>query len=683
MGFWRALFRGRIREDRGAYAVLFAIIIVVVFVMVAIVIDLGADRSTVRTNRSYADLAALAGVSLLPDGYAACQASWRYLVLNGAVPASQAGSDPCAPFQGVACTSSTAPITTAPKTIGSTTITFTFPVSDAQLASLSTSGLGTGTRAYDHTLCDRMALDIRSQVTSFFSGVLGSGKLSAPATAVVVRAPGNVRTPVALLLLEPHGCGVLNAGGSGAKIAVHASPADATLGIPPTGGRITADSDGTPKSGDNSCNGANSAIITTSSSSTANLIEAFNTNDIDPTFVPHGPGVIEVYAIKTHGDTTCTASNKACLLADISPPNAFGVVNAQPAAGGATYGVPSPQEQRITRAPFDNTYNCQANYLNYMDLLEVPVLLDPTTCTPGSKPPYINNLVSEIDGASVAPTGVPPGTWTTIGTGGTNGACKNSGGPPVNYSGNIYVNCSTFSVSGGTVNFNNGNVVFQGSIELTGGTLNINTAPTSSATSGWSGCLAKVIGCTNEWSPNATFVYLRPGGDKTNTCGGTKYTVFCVAGSGTTLNLTNTFVYFRDPTVFPYNSSGVNTGACGAYPNVSGDNCTGDDGQLTIKAGASNATMIAPLEGPFKNLAMWNDSTLDQTIGAQGALALNGIFFFPLASVNYAGQGCGSPTNSQFVARTLNVSSSNGCLNMRPTPSRAVNIPIFGPLLIR
>jgi hypothetical protein len=474
-----------------------------------------------------------------------------------------------------------------------------------------------------------------------------------------------------LILLEPHGCEVLTTGVNNVQIFVHGAPSDASLGIDPGGGRITVDSDGKPASGDISCNGSNTVVDVNGSD--PNRIEAFNSTDNlspDNAFVPVAPGVIEVFAIQPPS-TTCTAVNLACKLSQISPPG-IAMVNAQTAAGG--FGVPSSQEQRITRAPFDNTFNCQASYPNYLGLSEVPINLDPNTCAPGVKPPYINDLVTAIDAGSSAPVaGTLPasGTWTVL----SGGQCNNNGSGTTNYSaGNYYVNCPTFSIgTNATVNFNNGNVVFQGSID-DAGVLTINNNPTRVASSGYatstSPCQTKVTGCMDDFSPNAAFVYMRPNGGNTS-CGGGAHTFFCVSGTST---LKNVMLFMKDPTVY---GSPV---ACGIYP--SNDSCTSDDGQFGVKTGAAVTNNTAPLTGPFKNLAIWNESSLVQTLQGQGGANLDGVFFFPTAQVNYSGQGCSVPTNAQFVARRLNA-VGNGCLNMKPTPGRTVNIPVFGPLLIR
>ena len=669
MGFWRGLTRGRIREDRGAYAVLFAITLIAIFAMVAIVVDLGAQKSDVRHNREYADLAALSGAINLPNGQGACNTAWSYLVLNGAVPVGTAS--PCAGLPTTCDINNPVPVSVT-ETVGNTVYTFTFPVLDSYLASLSPSSLGTGTRTQDQKPCDRMAVDVRSRSASFFSGIFGPGGLSAPGTAVVVRSPGVHKVPVALLLLEPHGCEVLTTGGNNVQVYVHAAPSDSALGFDPNGGRITADSNAHPVSGDNSCNGSNTVIDVNGSD--PDRILAYNTLDpslpvSDQNFRPVLPGVIEVYAIQPP-DSTCTALNLACKLAQINPPGTA-MVDAQTAAGG--YGVPNSLVQRITRAPFDNRFNCTQTglYPNYLGLADDPVLLDTNVCTPGVTHAYINELVSQIDGAVSNATGPPvtnSGSWTVLGPGG--GACTQTGNPT--FTGNYYVNCPNFDVKSGTTNFKNGNVVFQGSVSVEG-TLNINvTTAVGDKSPAWNtnNCLTNVVGCSDQWNQQAVFVYQRPGGSNAG-CGGSGSSQFCVGG---TANLNNVLLFQRDPTVFGAPTS------CGTYPG--NDSCTSDDSVFAVKTGSALTINTAPVIGPFANLAIWNESSLTQTLQGQGGANLTGVFFFPTAQVNYSGQGCSLPTNAQFVARRLNV-VGNGCLNMRPTPGRTVNINEFGPLLIR
>src|ERR1043166_1996649 len=96
MGFWRAIARGRIREDRGAYAILFAILVIVLFAFVALVVDLGQTRAVARTNQSVADLALLSGGQLLTNPQAACNAAWKNLQHNITDVAIPDAASPCA-----------------------------------------------------------------------------------------------------------------------------------------------------------------------------------------------------------------------------------------------------------------------------------------------------------------------------------------------------------------------------------------------------------------------------------------------------------------------------------------------------------------------------------------------------------------------------------------------------------
>jgi hypothetical protein len=80
----------RIRDERGAIAVIVAILACVLFGIGAMAVDLGAAFSRKRATQADADLAALAGGGMLPDKAAAIDAAARYLLLN--LPQSDDGS---------------------------------------------------------------------------------------------------------------------------------------------------------------------------------------------------------------------------------------------------------------------------------------------------------------------------------------------------------------------------------------------------------------------------------------------------------------------------------------------------------------------------------------------------------------------------------------------------------------
>jgi hypothetical protein len=617
MGFWRKL-AGRLREDRGAYAILFVIITVAVFTMVAIVVDLGAGRSAVRTNRTYADLGMLAGANLLPGNpQGACNEAWTYLIANGAVPAGTAS--PCSGLP-ASCPSPPVAVSVSSPVINKTIFTFTYPVpdGDANLFGQSRPAVdGTGPSA----ACERMALTVRSTLTTLFGGILGSGHLSAPATAVVRAADcqqdNTCKTvAVALLLLDPYACNSLTTQGNNVQVFVRAAQPVVTPSPDPGGpGRITADSNG--QSTGNSCNGGQ--VVIAPNGSSADRIEAFPLGS--------APGVIAVYAIQAP-NTTCTAGNKACDPAMIVPNTA--IIDA---AGSSGPGVPTALLNRVTRAPFDHQFNCKGLYPSYNVGGGPALTIAPCSGTPA----YIDNLQTAIDGTfGASPATVPvTGAWTPI----TGAACSPNAATTNIAAGNYWVNCSGgYSVvNNKTVNFACGNVVFQGPVSVTG-TLNFNTNCGGRTTYANPACLTAVIGCVNDYSSQAAFIYIRNGD-------------FSVDGTGSAATFSNTAMYIKN-------------------------------GTYGMKSGSPLLAHSAPLEGPFRNLGVWTESSAQMDLKGQSGIGLEGVFFAPQANISYTGQGCNTQTKAQFISRTLSV-GGNGCLDMVPNPSRIVPIQLVGIFLIR
>ena len=74
------------RDERGAFLVLWALLIVAMLVMVGIVVDLGSYREERRDNRRAADAAAAAGAidlgSTVVARVAACEKAWTYAWRN-------------------------------------------------------------------------------------------------------------------------------------------------------------------------------------------------------------------------------------------------------------------------------------------------------------------------------------------------------------------------------------------------------------------------------------------------------------------------------------------------------------------------------------------------------------------------------------------------------------------------
>jgi len=98
-----------------------------------------------------------------------------------------------------------------------------------------------------------------------------------------------------------------------------------------------------------------------------------------------------------------------------------------------------------------------------------------------------------------------------------------------------------------------------------------------------------------------------------------------------------------------------------------------DSFQLTGGSGA--LTWIAPNTGDFDDLALWSDTAVLHNWAGQANVNLEGVFFTPLADVEYSGNGAQTQANAQFVANRL-LATGNGSLTIAPTYGRAVKFPI-------
>ena len=93
-----------IRDDLGAFAVLYAIVVVAIVMTVAVVVDLSAMREDRRAEKLAADAAATAGAIKLnalagtANPNAACQEAWKYLKLNLPGATSAAADCPTGKF---------------------------------------------------------------------------------------------------------------------------------------------------------------------------------------------------------------------------------------------------------------------------------------------------------------------------------------------------------------------------------------------------------------------------------------------------------------------------------------------------------------------------------------------------------------------------------------------------------
>jgi hypothetical protein len=91
-----------------------------------------------------------------------------------------------------------------------------------------------------------------------------------------------------------------------------------------------------------------------------------------------------------------------------------------------------------------------------------------------------------------------------------------------------------------------------------------------------------------------------------------------------------------------------------------------------------NLTWIAPDDEnhPFDDLALWSDSeitTEPHFWAGQANLNMEGVFFVPIVTVEYAGQGEQQQTKAQFIADKLHA-RGQGLLVVAPLVGRAVDL---------
>ncbi len=100
-----------------------------------------------------------------------------------------------------------------------------------------------------------------------------------------------------------------------------------------------------------------------------------------------------------------------------------------------------------------------------------------------------------------------------------------------------------------------------------------------------------------------------------------------------------------------------------------------DTSHLSLQGGSTGTLLwTAPIVGPFDDLALWSDGTADHSFAGQALLELEGVFFTPVATTAYRGQGVQEQVAAQFIARRLE-SSGQGILIVRPKYNRAVLFP--------
>lgn len=416
------------RDERGVYAILYALLTLTFLGVTAIVVDLAMMREGRATTRSASDSAVVAAASSLnpldpskTDPRKACQAAWKYLLVG--IDDLHDGSNTCSAFPvaavGGVCTSTTAPIVAA-STGSRYTVRITWPVVDASaLMTDPDVAPGSVTQSIDTSFdgenaCDRIGVEVVRTSSTMFAAALGVTDVSIRSASVgrAVEKGESKDVIAALNILELAECGALMTSGQG-SILVN--------GVGEQAGFIAVESDG--RSSGSTCNGQGATIE--AASNALNFIRADG---------PDGPGtgLIQAYALNPSPTG--------------NPPKAY---NSGPIAP-----TPTRLTDRYGAQPVLDIFDCSA-----------------ALCAPGGDD-WITQLEA-MYGGSAGPSDVWPSSpvasdFAVLDDSTPGFTCNgNASTPPIVVpAGNWYVNCPGGLKVAGLVAFQGGHIVTSGPVEL-------------------------------------------------------------------------------------------------------------------------------------------------------------------------------------------------------------------------
>lgn len=614
----------RSRDDEGAYAILYALLVIVLVGVTALVIDISTLREDRRQNRSAADAAAVAAASSLDTSRGtanpqkACNDAWSYLVTD--LPATAPADNKCTRFPTTFTTCPTTPVSyPAVSANPNFNIVITWPVPDNSTlltapdirpadATVAQQNVDTSVDGTDP--CSRIGVQISLSRTPFLAGgAFGVGATTTQVTSVArgISKPGPADVIAALNVLEQNDCQAILTSGQG-FVDVKA------VGDHP--GIIAVESAG-HESG-SSCPNNHPYVID----------EAKVGNSQASIFAdgPLGPG---------QGQILAYAMN-AAPVGNI--PQAYTPV-------GPTLLSPTPTvlSDRVQGRPITNIYDCKPS----------------RGCT-DSPTQYLTNLQTAFGGSGTpqpyAASPVPYGTAAFKTLPGDPAVptfkCKdNPQDRTFVPAGNWYINCTKLTVSGQLV-IAGGNVVTAGGIDLGGGCFAMNV-PLSDASSCPTVQDTGTAAATTVPSPQTESILYMRSGDFTK-------------GAQAALFMPRTFTYLANGIIDFGAGSGTLLWTNPIHNASEPTTC--------VDAACENSR--------FGKLALWSESTRTHQLGGQTTLGLRGIMFTPKATFSYSGATTQSQTSSQFWALKLNVGGQSG-LVMAPDPTDSVPRPLSSALLIR
>lgn len=617
-------------EDRGAYAILYALLVVVIVGVASIVVDLATLRESRRLARSAADSAALAAASQInvldpsaTNPRAACDTAWRYLAdsLEGLSYADRNCVTFPTTYSGVCVTTQPPPFV---GTSGRYEVRVTWPVQDGSpLLTNPDVRPGDVTQAVNPAVdgddpCARISVEVITDNDLAFAGVFGVDRVPTRSASVARGVAEGDGKPViaALNVLEPTRCYALNVTGQGSLIVRGQGTAAGVLAVESDGREGTA--------GD--CPSSSPQVIGVKDN-------PLNFVRIDGPAGP-GKGVIEAYARNAAPvGNPDDAYEPADVVANRLQPKPGVLVNPTGAA------------------PVTDVYDCTSA----------------RGCTQPAAP-WITQLRAAYGGSAYGGPSVP-GAYSGAAPGYASLPFKTLPGPdvpefkcsmPANYpaptdnvvevpAGNWFVNCASLDVSNQLI-FQGGNVVTAGDITLKSDScfaMNVPTATTCPAIN------ASADPKTSTPAPATdAILFLRSGKlDK---------------GAQASLFLPQTFAHLSTADGF-MTLGGGGTGNL-LWTTPLGADCGGGDDLCRAKR--------------FTKLCLWSESTLVHDLGGQAGLEVRGVFFIPNAKFDYAGQGNQDMDDAQFWVKTMEI-GGQGTLSMSADPEAAVERYSAGVALIR
>lgn len=722
----------RRRDERGAYLILWALLLLGMLILVAIVIDLGHVRSTRRQAQRTADLAAVAAGQELSGGDVinACKAAVKYVKTNASLSVLP---ETCTTDFSVTCDPTKPEFMTT--TAGGFVVTVQSPVLDSEIEdpAYQPDPL-TGYRVLDTDglPCERMRVTVQEQSPALFAGVVGVTDLTARANAVVRGFIGsNPKQNAGLVVLERVGCEAIVASGGLSSVLVKGSIAsDGT----PRPGIIQVDTKAVAPPCSNA-GGDPPAKYAVHGGTLSPSSDRPGAPSIEAEDAGGAPGRLDMYALTFDRLTTHAAYDVPG--GGVRPGPTPGVIASRDVVDSVYNAPPS---RRVLQLKNDS----QALLISLADAVALCPLC---------------NVVTGSDGQTyhVYPPGTPGGpdpgglAPATLATGVA--ACTTNDATLIDVAASVtrlYVNCPTLDVP--NVRFGGTKVVFAGRLSIgpggmaafpeaeeiivggcggcsppapgTGisvaGALLINTGPLTpleptckdnidndgdgkkdyNATPGLgdSGCQGAAdwdeLSCVEDrLAPPAGVT--RPSRLVVATG------AFNTSGaSSAIIEMCQTFVLMADGGSLPSQDTTTTDPTCAGYTNTSGvfvpqpcpipiDN--GYKGSLSI---FGTVDWIAPNQtsGPrdtslalqnFEDLAVWTETSATSEIKGAGNTITGGVFFFPNALFNFSGQASQLiDLNAQFIARRL-LLSGQGTLSMQPNPDDVVETPAPYFALIR